>query len=462
MAFPGISFQSPANGEANVYLNVVVKTTFSGALDSSTVSQETVTLTDTASNRSVLGAVTYDSSTYSVYFNPENYLIPNTTYRYTLVGSNDAISTPIKDSTGASLTGSLDYVFSAGTDIDQRDSERHKDSLRKSLEGDLALPVNIAVIGSLFTVSKFTPAQHASNVLETTTGFTVDFTKTLSTGDFSQSWATVSFFSLMDDDDYLAKTIAGSTVFYKDVSGSQASEFTDPAYSLSMTGTRLSINLSGQILRNQLVEIVLDKDIKSATGDTLANEDITWQFSTQLFPDLGGVRYIKREINAVASELNDDYISALIHKNTVMSWEMSGKKHSLGGLPKAGRNYAMLKTIIDILEDQELEKAMQAGIRRQLGDYMVSVDPNVIGKMAVKLSRAVKEAERALDTLRKESGVRIVSTLFGYSGPVPDRLWHGVNGRVVHNRFRYYQPNIPASNLALERYAEVPSKFNTV
>lgn len=456
-----IASQSPANGATNVYLNSNIQVTFSGALLASSVTDETVILTDLASNRPVIGSVTYDSTLNRIYFNPENYLSPSTNYRYTLVGSDLAIGTPLTDATGMTLTGSLKYLFSTGLELDYRDEERHKNSLTESLEGDLELPANIAVIGSEFTVANYTPKMMASDVLETTTQFIIEFTKTLDTGNLTQDQVSVSFYPLMDDDDYLAKTINGSLVLKKDSSDSQSAYFSDPDYSISASGKYLYINLSGEIHRNEFVEIVIDKDIKSATGDTLANEDIIWEFSTQLYPDLAGVRSVKREISTIADTLKNSYISALLHKNIFMGYEMARSQTPLSGSNKSLRNFAKWMTIVDILEDKDVEKALEAGIRRQIGDYSVSVDANVLGKMSIKLSQAMKKAEKSLDSLQKESGVRVVCSPFMYQGQLPDRLWHGVNNRIVDDRFRFWQPDIPASNLSIERAAEVPEKFGS-
>ena len=447
-----ISSQSPANGATNVYLNSNIQVTFSGALLASSVTEETVVLTDLQSNRSVIGAVSYDSTTKTVYFNPENYLSPSTNYRYSLVGSDYAIGTPLTDATGLALTGTLDYTFTAGTEIDHRDEERHKNSLTETLEGDLELPSNIAVIASQFTVENASPKPMVADVEETTSQFSIEFSKTLSTGDFSQDWVEINYYPLMDDEDYVAKTISGETIFRKDATIVQVSGyFEDIDYSAEVSGKYLLINLSGELRRNELVEVVLDKDIKSDAGDTLANSDVIWEFSTQLYPDIAGVRSVKREISTISSDFKDSYISALIHKNTFMGYEMSKSSTALAKSNKTLRNYVKWATIVDILEDKDVEKSLEAGIRRQIGDYSVSVDANVIGRVSVKLAQSMKKMERSLDSLQKESGVRVLSTSFLYNGVMPNRMWD-CSERVSYWRYKSRRSSEVPDNADLVSY----------
>lgn len=460
---PGISTSSPTQGESNVYLNATLYATFSGDLLSSTVNEGTVTLTDTSSNRSIIGSILYDSPNRRIIFDPETYLTSDTNYRWSFVGSDLAIGAPITSSGNNQLVNTIDILFSTGKDVDRRDEDRHKDSVRDSLEGDLDLPANIAVIGSEFTVDKFIPKQQSAYVPAGTTGISITFTKALSTGDFSQDWFDVNWYPLMDDDQYLAADINGSITFQSE--NPTFSGFQQNYWSGSVDGNRLILSLTGGlVVYNQLYEVTLSKDIKSATGDTLANQDTIWSFATELYPDIAGTRVIRRQAPAATSVLDaftDEYIAAKIHEHTFLGWESSSKRYSIANLPNAMRNYVIWSCLIDIIEDAELEKALEAGIRRQLGDYLVSVDSNVVGKMSLLLSRAKKKQEMALKTLRKDSGVRIFYKGAAVDGNLPDRLWHGVNGRIVDNRFRYYQPNLPASNLSIERAAEVPERFKS-
>lgn len=463
MAAPIFQSSDPANGATNVFLNKSLKVKFENALLASTVAESNVSLTDVTSNRYVEGAVNYDSSNKQIIFSPANNLVFDTVYRLSIIGTDLAIGTPIQASDGTSLASTIDIQFTTGRDVYTPDTTVAKTSDQKSREGDLDLPANIGVLGTDFTVDDFNPDNHSFGISPSTTGFSIIFSKPLSTGEFSENQVSVTFWSLMDDDDYLAATVDGGTVFKFDASADQSSYFADPSYSVSATGAVVNITLTtGNLCYNQLVEVTVDKDIRSASGDTYANEDIVWQFATQVTPSPVGIRTVVREVPSAMNDLYADYIGALMFKNTILCYERTAKKFSLTGtIPKALRQYVMYQTIVDIIEDLMLNKELQAGVRRQIGDFMVDVNAGVIGKEPIKLARARKAAEKALMTILRDAGVRV-----GWKGrltdpytDIPNRLWWGINGRLVDRRFRTYQPNLPASNVATKRKAEVPPAF---
>ncbi len=461
MAQPILASSDPTNTAESVYLNVPIKATFSGELVASSVNSQTVALTDTSSNRFVFGELTYTSGTREVIFYPENYLSPDTRYRFSFLGTGDAIDGTIQ-STGTSgdLLNTISIIFRTGRELYVVSSGELKSSYTKSLEGDIDLPVNIGVIGSAFTVSKYSPKINSAEVSTDTTEIYIDFSKPLATGSFSQDWFSVNVEPLVDDC-YIAKEIDGTITLKQD--NSSHANFNDPTFSGSISGSRLTISLvSGAFCYNQFVEVTLSNEITSEDGDELGNQDIYWGFATELYPNILTLSFLKRMASSVFTYLDmytDLYLVSKILYYTMYAWEASCKRYQLSDLPKSFRNYAMWSTVIDILEDIDLKKAMQAGISRQLGDFLVELNPAAIGKMGVALARAQRDKELAMATIKKDSNVSIFlvnSVLFNLN---PDRLWHGANGKFVSYKFKYWQPDLPASNFGLERMAEVPPIF---
>lgn len=461
MVQPVILSSSPSNGDENVYLNALLRATFSGELVSSSVTNQSVVLTDTSSNRFVYGQLTYTSGTKEVIFYPENYLSPDTRYRFSFLGTGDAINGTIL-ATGSSgdLLQSLNIIFRTGRDLYVQSSGELKNTYNKSLEGDIDLPSNIGVLGSSFTISKFSPKLNSAEFDIDSTEIYIDFSKPLSTGDFSQDWFSVNVEPLVDDC-YVACNIDGTITLKQD--NPSYTGFNEPTFSGSVSGSRLTISLvNGQFCYNQYVEVTLSNDIESSAGDTLGNNDVTCGFSTQLYPSILTLSFLKRNASSIFTYMDlytDLYLSSKILFYTMYGWEGSCKRYPLSDLPKSSRNFAMWSTIVDILEDIDLKKAMQAGISRQLGDFLVELNPAAIGKMGILLARAQKDKELSLATLKKNSNVALFTVNSRIFDLAPDRLWHGANGKYVNAKFKYWQPDIAASNLALERQAEVPPRW---
>jgi parallel beta-helix repeat protein len=97
---PTVSGVTPENGATNVAINPVVTTAFSEAMDSSTITTESFTL----SGSKVSGTVTYDSDTYTATFTPDANLDYDHEYTATL-------STAITDEAGNPLPEPYTWSF---------------------------------------------------------------------------------------------------------------------------------------------------------------------------------------------------------------------------------------------------------------------------------------------------------------------------------------------------------------
>jgi hypothetical protein len=97
----------PANGETGVVLNTKISATFSGAVDSATIT--TATFTVKQGTTVVPGTVAFTPLT--AVFSPAVNLIPNTLYTAT-------ITTGVKDQTGKALASNFVWSFTTGTTLD--------------------------------------------------------------------------------------------------------------------------------------------------------------------------------------------------------------------------------------------------------------------------------------------------------------------------------------------------------
>ena len=116
----------------------------------------------------------------------------------------------------------------------------------------------------------------------------------------------------------------------------------------------------------------------------------------------------------------------------------------------------MLKTIVDILDDKELEKALVDGTRRQLGDFNVSIDPKSTenARLALKHARALKDLDKLERTL---AGKSLIARRYNDTKSINDcvdRMWHGVAGKLVQAKWKTYQPNMPVANISINKQAK--------
>ena len=106
-AAPTITNFSPANTEMHVALSTNVKATFSEAMNSSSISTQTFTLTPQGSSDAVPAMVSYNSTTRRATLNPSTDLALNTTYTATL-------TTGVKDLAGNALAQERSWTFTTG------------------------------------------------------------------------------------------------------------------------------------------------------------------------------------------------------------------------------------------------------------------------------------------------------------------------------------------------------------
>jgi len=100
---PTVTTETPASGAANVSVGSAVMATFSEAMEASTLTANTFTLTDSTGN-SVSGAVTYDASSDKATLTPSSALSYATTYTAT-------ITTGATAANGAALTAGFSWQF---------------------------------------------------------------------------------------------------------------------------------------------------------------------------------------------------------------------------------------------------------------------------------------------------------------------------------------------------------------
>ena len=453
MAVPSLSTSDPSNGDSDVYTNKNLTFTFAAALDSSTVTENTFLLIDRTTNKRVGVTLTYDSQVFRVTMVLDTMLKENTSYRALIVGTDTKVTDVLKDSaSGDALAVTLKVDFSIGNDQFEIDTVIGKEVDAKTLEGDLFLPTNVKALGVNFTVNKVRPKNHTAGLADNLTGDkTVKFTfnkQIMPTGTLSD-YAIVDVYPLFSTD-YIAKN--------GDIKGSQTDtptqDFTLPTGIISIDDSVLTVTFDRSFPSNVGVDIELLDSIQDVSGLDYGG-NLKYSISTNLYPEVIPPRTVKRDIRHIdGDQIHDEYVDALIHKNSMFLWERMGRRINLSSLSWPSLKYIFSATILDILEDQDYEKFLRAGTRRQLGDMNVSVD-SLIGRLALKIVSATKDRDRCLHTLNAGWEFATAIKSDGVDGLLNlNRLWYAPNGRYTHPWKKYVQPAIPASNLSINRQSK--------
>ena len=454
MAVPSIASSSPTNGASDAYINVNPTITFDAALDEDTITEDTVQLFDRTSNARVPVTLNYDSDFFKVTVVTDGLLRENTSYRIMLIGDDLKVTISLSGASGGDdLTSSLVIEFSTGDNIYDTDITLVKEADAKTLEGDLFIPSNVKVLDPDFTVSRVRPQNHTADVAVNLTGDrTIKFTfsKDLNISGAISTWAEVESYPILTTG-YLGQS--------GNIQSATAGTFTLPTATLSVTGAVLLVTFDRDFPNNAGVSVNLLNVIEDSDGLDYGG-GLEYRITTALYPTVMPPRPIKTELRAVDGEkIYDDYVGSLIHKNTMFLWEKMNRTLDLGDIPYAAWRHIFYSTILDIIEDQDYQKFLTAGTRKQLGDLNVSVD-SLIGRLALKIASAQKNKKIALDTLYEGWQVRTAVRSDSAAGELNlNRLWHDINGRYTMPFAKYDQPNIPASNTTLSRRAKTTNPW---
>ncbi len=443
MAQLSITSSDPSDGDTDVFVNNPLDVTFGNAVNLSSVTNTSVVLTDQSTD-SIIDTTVELISTTVVRLTPIGSLAEDTVYRISFPGTDTALSASfvLEDAVDfEALATTLTVQFRTGSRSFIDDSAVDKDAGDLSLEGDLNLPTHVKALGE-FVVKSMVPRNHSADVpvdLDGSNKITITFDNVLSSGDFSASWLDVDVFPMMDDTTWLGTTTGDS------FGGSI------PGFDIGVVGDALEVTFSGNVPKNVGIQIELDQFITDEDGNEYGPNEFQYSITTDRYPSIAGVHVIQREIKAAASELTDDYIAAVLLAKSVEFESRFAISNTISDF-----NWVVNSTIVEILDDVELERAIVQGTRRQLGDMNVAIDP-VINKLSLKHARAQKKVELSARTLLKAD----LLAKHYHNEHIGDtqrttRRWFGVSGRLVASRFITFQNSSPASNTALNRSAKIP------
>jgi len=440
------SSSTPSHGATDYFINKSIELTFDRALDTTTITSNVISLVDIASGSVVPSSVSVSSTdNKTVILLPSTSLKENAEFRILIIGSDMSLGYNLKGADASALTATVIIEFSTGDTVYQIDTTLEKQTSNLTLEGELFLPTNVKALGYDFTVDKIRPKNNKSGLDVTLTGdntIRFTFTENLYTGSADyEEWIEVDTFPLLDTTDYLA---SGSVIGTGEI----------PNYTVSVTGSDLLVTFNTELPKNLGIQASLLDGIQSSDGDSYGG-GLKYSITTKLYPEIYGVKTVAREVQEVADTFTDDYISALLFKNSIWAWEKVGRLFDIGSPSYAAKQFIVYSTILDLMEDTEYSKYVVAGTRRQLGDLNVSID-NIIGRTAMKVAKYKKAKDDAFEALVGgwQFKVGSMANTYNMAAGNINRLWWDVNGRYTDSKYVYKQDHLPVSNIWLNRRAK--------
>jgi len=440
---------NPESAASDFYINKSLELTYNQPIDSTSLTDNVVFLIDLGSNQNVPVSIALKPTDSKVIVvNPLVNLRENTSYRLIVTGVDQGMGYSLR-ATSTELLGTTSVVlFTTGDNVYQIDTTIEKQASNLTLEGDLFLPTNIKALGYDFTISKVRPRNHSHGISGAITGDSTvrfSFTKTLMTGVDYSDWAIVNVYPLLNDPQYLA------------YSGTLAENIAIPGYTISTNNKDLLISFGSALPQNVAVAIDLNSSITSIDNEEYGGA-MQYIFNTELSTIVYGPEMVKRELSSINDQLNDDYIGALLFKNSMFLWERTGRGLNLAEYPFPAKRWVLLSTLLDIMEDKDYHKFVLGGTRRQLGDLNVSID-NPIGRLALKIARVQKERDIAFETLFKGWQFKAIAGSTRASSSIGDRLWYDINNRYTDPNYKYFQSNYPVANVYVNRHAKTNNPF---
>lgn len=441
-----LSSSNPSHGSTDFFVNRSIELVFNKAVSTASLSNNVFSIVDIDAGTIVPITITHGiNNTSKVVLLPSVNLKENTQYRILIVGTDQGLGYSLVAQDAEALVTTIYIEFSTGSTVYKIDSTVEKQTSDLSLEGDIFLPTNVKALGYDFTVDKVRPKNNSHGLDPSLTGDrTVKFvfTKNLYTGqeDYSE-WIDVSVFPLLNTSAYLAQSgVLGQGSI--------------PNYSIAISGNSLSVSFSSDLPNNVGLQISLLDKIRSIDNEYYSGK-MQYSINTKLYPEIYGVQTVKREVRELADTYTDDYIGALLFKNTIWIWEKVGRVFDISNPSFPVRQYIIYSTILDLMEDKEYSKYVVAGTRRQLGDLGVSVD-NIIGRIAMKVAKYQKAKDTAFDSIVAGWQFRVGQSTQAYNdiAATVNRLWWNINGKYVETRYVYYQDDVPASNVDWNRHAK--------
>lgn len=457
MPAPTISSRSPSVSETNVYLNKIITITFSEALLESTVTTSNFSLRHAGSQVNVKVSVSYNSTTYVVTLVPETQLWKNSTFEITVIGLSSALGTGyLKAADNTAFATTTRWQFQTGDDID---APLDKSESAEEREGDLFLPPGLQLTQDAdFQLVRTIPANGSWGF--TGSDIYLVFNAETTTGRVATG-VTVYQRPFLDEDGWFGYP-TGDSYSLEWQGALDASYFVTPTWVVtgSATGSIIRLTTTGTVLANTMFEIEVSEYLTDKSGNA-TNETYSSVFTSHSYPNYVTPRLVRNELFSIYTTLNQEFVHQVVWKWMVNAYRIIGNTATNFSSKGAYlRDYVKYGAIMDIMQSLWIEKSMNAGIMKTLGDFIVEYDPKAGNLESDGVYKRSKERfEKAYNAIRYLS-TQFTSFIKGWNDVTSPanfrtRLWK--NPRVTTNGYPFVLPDsYPVHNTRAQRDSILP------
>lgn len=430
MTYPVVQSTSPVNGAIAVSISAYVEVTFNTPLDESTVNATNILVVRELADFqyvNIIGAISYDPTTYRIVFTPTQPLSYAATYRIIIKGDvsyNDLYHTGISDVNGDRMVNDYEFAF---TTTDDFTPEPDPDDT--GTDTGVVPTIRLAVMST-------TPFNR-------TLFYTGTYTQILFNDDLAinDTGETPYHILLADSGEVLHYQIV---MYRSNVRGTSSQYYITPAqqidYTWDLNGDVLTLDIldSADAFLPYNMEYVITINPGMSGYATLPMiETYQYRFTTQLVPMYATPNDIRFNLGPAFNIFNDEYLYRKINdkSNEIYSMYRQAGNFTLpfyptdsGTVPVEVRQWVICSVKLDLVR-QVLNKAAIDGGSIKLGDFSMSA-----GDLTKNLGPELSDLENCVNTLsrRIENSLyprmtNMVPHLFDQRAP-----WYDRDGRYRH------------------------------
>jgi len=407
MAAPTVVDTTPSDGADEVAINISLIFEFDSNIDSDSVNSQTFqvfdldTFEEINGNRSVSGK--------KITFVPLQAFFENRRFRAAAIGAASG-GDAVKSSSGDPLAADFSIDFRTGR---ERYVPLTEVTTRTDIEGVGPIrAVTSQLLGSeaaaeeALELKKAKPKSFTSQVDPAIDSLV--FTFNVAPSGSLDGLIDLETFPVLGIDDYVVDIDGTGLLWFQDcaptgtVAGVTPPDFGTPTGTFTISGKTIVWTKGSSepnFNYNEEVLFTFKEGIGTAGGGELA-DDVTVAYTTKFFPRFVGARYVRLELGPIASAVVDDTIERVIHKNSMMAFEHSGRNLDPTNPTPASRRYTAAQTTMDIIDMFTMRTAAEGGQSKSLGDLRIQKTPHAVEKY--KEQRAIRD--KALRELRYYRG----------------------------------------------------------
>jgi hypothetical protein len=425
MTTPSITSTNPSDMQVDVSVNQLISISFNTAIEPTSVGVGTVILyvSDTVD----IVPVDFSVSNNVISVLPRNELLEETSYTLIVVGDNNAPTVEgIKSlDTLTQMVGTTQVIFRTGF---EKYAKLEEVTSRTDYEriGPVRLE-DLTVTKDLYLVSS-NPKNYSGGI-DLDKQIDIVFSSGIIDASSIAQYIQIDQAPVLGIDDYYGlPNIDASGCEYKlkaEVAGDTSYDFTPPSYTLSVSGSTLSINFDKDLLLNEELIITISDQLKAIDNTTVLGKEETLMFTSKYYPLFSSAQMMRFELGSAINTFNTDTINRIILKNSIEYWETGGRSFKLCEPDGFARKFVKCRTVIDLIDLLTMSNQLNEGTTKTLGDFTVSQNnlSSNGGPKRASAEKCVEEEMRRLSISKCGPQVGILGSRASVRTEMSLRLW---------------------------------------